>query len=57
VDQYKGILEQEEEGDLTNMDEYAHLNDPCSNAQFQMNMILPHSKEIMEEPEIEMEII
>lgn len=57
LDQYKGVLEQEEEGNLTEMDDYAHLNDPCSNTQFQMNMIMPQSTEIMEEPEIEMEIM
>jgi DNA-directed RNA polymerase II subunit RPB1 len=58
VDQHKGMFEEEEEGDLSQLGEYGvQLNDPCSNTQFQMNMILPASKEIMEEPEIEIEIM
>jgi DNA-directed RNA polymerase II subunit RPB1 len=58
VDKHKGLLEEEEEGDLTRLDEYgSQVNNPCSTAQFQMNMILPASKEIMEEPEIELEIV
>lgn len=58
VDQHKGILEEEEEGDLSQLGEYGiQLNDPCSSAQFQMNMILPTSKAIMDEPDVELEIV
>ncbi len=50
--------EQEEEGDITGLisDGY-QISDPCSSAQFQMNMVLPPIKEALEEPDIEIDII
>ena len=42
VDKYKGVLEDEEEGDITMLGEAGlQLADPCSTTQFQMNMVLP----------------
>ena len=53
-----GEDEQEEEGDITVLlDDGLQIADPCASAQFQMNMIMPPTKEALEEPEIEMEII
>jgi hypothetical protein len=58
VDKHKGVLEDEEEGDLSLLSEGAlQLTDPCSSTQFQMNMVLPSIKEVLEEPEIEIDII
>ncbi len=58
IDKYKGILEDEEEGDITGLGEAGlQLADPCSSTQFQMNMVLPTSKAAIEEPEIEIDII
>ncbi len=50
--------EQEEEGDITGlMSDGFQISDPCSSAQFQMNMVLPPIKEALEEPDIEIDII
>ena len=58
VNKYKGILEDEEEGDLTELGEAGiQLADPCSTAQFQMNMVLPTGGARIEEPEIEIDIM
>lgn len=58
VDKYKGVLEDEEEGDITQLGEAGvQLADPCSSTQFQMNMVLPSGKTVIEEPEIEIDLI
>jgi DNA-directed RNA polymerase beta' subunit len=58
VDKSKGVLEEEEEGDLSRFDEAAMKEmDPCSTTQFQSNMILPLPRAILEEPEIEIDLI
>jgi DNA-directed RNA polymerase II subunit RPB1 len=58
VDKYKGILENEKEGDITGLGEAGmQLADPCSTTQFQMNMVLPTGKTMIEEPEIEIDVI
>jgi DNA-directed RNA polymerase II subunit RPB1 len=50
--------EQEEEGDITGLiSDGFQISDPCSSAQFQMNMVLPPVKEALEEPDIEIDII
>jgi len=56
LNKYKGILEEEEEGDLLADDRVA-LDDPCSTAQFQMNALAPSTKQIAEEPDIEIELL
>ena len=56
IDKYKGVLEEEKEGDLLADDDIS-LDDPCSSAQFQMNLVIPKEKKIMEEEPIELEII
>jgi len=45
----------EEEGEL--IDDGMQLAHPCSSTQFQMNMVLPGAKHIMDEPDIEIDII
>jgi DNA-directed RNA polymerase II subunit RPB1 len=58
VDKHKGVLEDEEEGDITMLGEAGlQLADPCSTTQFQMNMVLPAGKTVIEEPEIEIDVI
>jgi DNA-directed RNA polymerase II subunit RPB1 len=58
VDRYKGVLEEEEEGDLSELGEAGmQLADPCSSTQFQMNMVLPGSRVMIDEPEIEIDVI
>jgi DNA-directed RNA polymerase II subunit RPB1 len=58
VDKYKGILENEKEGDISQLGEAGmQLADPCSTTQFQMNMVLPPGKTMIEEPEIEIDVI
>ena len=58
LDKYKGVLEEEEEGDITELGEAGiQLADPCSTTQFQMNMVLPSGKTIIEEPDIEIDVI
>jgi DNA-directed RNA polymerase beta' subunit len=57
VEKHKGILEDEEEGDITGLGETGlQLVDPCSTTNFQMNMVLPSSTTKLEEPEIEIEL-
>ena len=57
IDKYADV-EEEQEGDLL-ADERLGLDDPCSSAQFQMNLAVPSTKRIMmeEEPDIEMEVM
>ena len=58
MDKHKGILEEELEGDLSAMEEYgANITDACSTGQFQMNMVMPPTKAIVDEPDIEIDII
>ena len=58
VDKDKGVLDVEEEGDLSRYDlPKAELSDACSSVQFQSNMVLPNPKAIIEEPDIEIDII
>ena len=58
LDKYKGVLEDEQEGDITELGEGGiQLADPCSTTQFQMNMVLPSGKTVIEEPEIEIDVI
>ena len=58
VDKHKGVLEDEEEGDITMLGEAGlQLADPCSSTQFQMNMVLPSGNTVIEEPDIEIDII
>lgn len=58
VDRYKGVLEEEEEGDLSELGESGlQLADPCSSTNFQMNMTLPSSRVMIDEPEIEIDVI
>jgi DNA-directed RNA polymerase II subunit RPB1 len=58
VDRHKGVLEEEEEGDLSELGEAGlQLADPCSSTQFQMNMTLPGSRVMIDEPEIEIDVI
>jgi DNA-directed RNA polymerase II subunit RPB1 len=58
VEKHKGVLEDEEEGDITGLAEAGlQLADPCSSAQFQMNMVLPGGNTTIEEPDIEIDII
>jgi DNA-directed RNA polymerase beta' subunit len=54
VDKNKGVLEEEKAGNLA-----ADLlvSDPCSITKFQMNMVLPSAKTVLEEPDIEIDII
>jgi DNA-directed RNA polymerase beta' subunit len=51
-------LEEEEEGDLSRLEDTGiQMADPCSAAHFQMNMILPQSTLLSEEPDVELDII
>ena len=54
VDKNKGVLEKEKEGNLT---VELGVSDPCSITKFQMNMVLPSAKTVLEEPDIEIDII
>lgn len=55
VNKNKGRLEQEEEGDLSRLDEAGgQMQDPCSSTQFKMNMVLPHVGAIMKEEDVEL---
>ena len=50
--------EEEEEGDLSHLEDSSiQLADPCSAANFQMNMVLPIRTEMVEEPDIEISIL
>jgi DNA-directed RNA polymerase II subunit RPB1 len=56
VDKHAGVLQEEEEGDLT-VEDGMQLADPCSSTQFQMNMVLPSGNSgVIEEPDIEIDI-
>ncbi len=58
IDVEKNKLEDEEEGDLTQLGEVGiPMSDPCSSTQFQMNMVMPQGKAIMEEEDIEVNIL
>ena len=58
TDKYKGVLEDEQEGDITSLGESSvQLADPCSSTQFQMNMVLPSGNTAIEEPDIEIDVI
>ena len=58
VDKYKGVLQDEKEGDISGLGEAGmQLADPCSTTQFQMNMSMPAAKTMIEEPEIEIEVM
>ena len=54
VDKNKGVLEEEKEGNLA---VELGVSDPCSITKFQMNMVLPSAKTVLEEPDIEIDII
>jgi len=58
VEKNKGRLEQEEEGDLSRLDESGtQLLDPCSSTQFKMNMVMPRMSTVLEEEDVDLEII
>ena len=58
IDVEKNKLEDEEEGDLSRLGEAdIPMSDPCSVTQFQMNMVMPQGKAIMEEEDIEVNIL
>ena len=58
IDVEKNKLEDEEEGDLSRLGETdISMSDPCSTTQFQMNMVMPQGKAIMEEDDIEVNIL
>lgn len=58
VDKLAGVLEEEEAGDLSRLDESREkMLDPCASIQFQSSIVLPPSKTVMDEPDIELEIM
>jgi len=58
IDVERNKLEDEEEGDLSQLDESSMaLSDPCAKTQFQMNMVMPQAKAMMEEDDIEVNIL
>jgi len=58
IDVEKNKLEDEEEGDLSQLDESSiPLSDPCAKTQFQMNMVMPQAKAMMDEDDIEVNIL
>ena len=58
IDVEKMRLEDEEEGDLTQLEETGiGLSDPCAATQFQMNMVIPEGRPMMEEEDIEVNIL
>jgi len=58
IDVERNKLEDEEEGDLSQLDESSlALSDPCAKTQFQMNMVMPQAKVMMEEDDIEVNIL
>jgi DNA-directed RNA polymerase beta' subunit len=58
IDVEKDRLEEEEAGDLSHLEESGlSLSDPCAKTQFQMNMVMPQGKQLMEEPDIEVNIL
>jgi DNA-directed RNA polymerase II subunit RPB1 len=56
VNKYGAVLEEEEEGDLLAEDEIG-LDDPCAIPPFQMNLSIQKEKQLVEEPDIEIELI
>jgi DNA-directed RNA polymerase II subunit RPB1 len=56
INKNKGVLEEEKEGDLDTLDVLT-ASDPCSISHFQMNMLLPNAQNVVEEPDIEIDII
>ena len=58
VEQMANVLEEEEAGDLSRLDETrVNMMDPCATVQFQNSIVLPAPKALMDEPDIELEII
>jgi DNA-directed RNA polymerase beta' subunit len=58
IDVEKNKLQDEEEGDLSQLGEAGiPMSDPCSATQFQMNMVMPQGKAIMDEDDIEVNIL
>ena len=62
IDVERGRLDQEEEGDLDQMEESRpSMDDPCALTQFQMNMVLPTTSVPIEmqldEPDVEIDIV
>ena len=58
IDVEKNKLEDEEEGDLSKLEETGiSVSDPCSVTQFQMNMVMPQGKAVMDEDDIEVNIL
>jgi DNA-directed RNA polymerase II subunit RPB1 len=57
IDVDKNKLEDEEEGDLSHLEDTDIISGPCASTQFQMNMVIPQGKAIMEEPDIEVNIL
>jgi len=62
IDVERGKLDQEEEGDLDQMEESRPLmDDPCALTQFQMNMVLPTTtipdEMQLDEPDVEIDIV
>jgi DNA-directed RNA polymerase II subunit RPB1 len=59
IDVDKDKLEDEMEGDLSHLeDPSTQIMDPCSSTHFQMGMVLPNAKAVMEdEPDIEMNVL
>ena len=58
IDVEKNRLDDEEDGDLTQLEETGiALSDPCAATQFQMNMVIPEGKAMMEEEDVEVNIL
>jgi DNA-directed RNA polymerase II subunit RPB1 len=55
INKYKGVLEEEEEGDL--LESELPLNDPCASAPFHLNLGMSSTQPMVDEPEIEIEIM
>jgi DNA-directed RNA polymerase beta' subunit len=55
INKYKGVLEEEEEGDL--LEAELPLNDPCASAPFHLNLGMSSTQPLVDEPEIEIEIM
>ena len=58
VEKLSSILEEEDAGDLSRLDETrVNMMDPCATVQFQNSIVLPAPKALMDEPDIELDII
>lgn len=58
IDVEKNKLEDEEEGDLSQLEETGiSMSDPCAATQFQMNMVIPQGKALMDEDDVEANIL